>query len=207
MPGIARGPGLPSRRARAPEWDACRHAGRRELPARRPHPLHRVPPRSAGARTDQDRIERQHRRFCPHPARRIWNRAWIPALRLLRPIEAGSYTLLVNGRARRPDRQFRRRTLRSPASPAFCARTFPVSEAGRPSTGNSRLPAVLAPDGTPYEAYTLTTDGAGTLTVAAGSAGFHARDRGPLDRRAPAHPAFRQPDERRAGRATASTSS
>ena len=30
----------------------------------------------------------------------------------------------------------------------------------------------MAPDGTPYEAYTLTTDGAGTLTVMAGSGDF-----------------------------------
>ena len=48
-----------------------------------------------------------------------------------------------------------------------------------------RLPSsgCLALDGTPYEAYTLTTDGAGTLTVT-GQHGFYAADRGALDRRA-----------------------
>src|ERR1035441_8767686 len=75
---------------------------------------------------------------------------------LVRPIEAGSYTV---------DTSFT-------SEPGILCADFP--NIGRQQTVQGKLPSsgCLALDGTLYEAYTLTTDGAGTLTVAASSQDF-----------------------------------
>ena len=90
---------------------------------------------------------------------------------LLRPIEAGSYTLLVNGRAPGQTGSFTVNTSFT-SEPGMLCSNFP--NIGRSQTVEGKLSSsgCLAPDGTPYEAYTLTTDGAGTLTVTAGSGDF-----------------------------------
>jgi hypothetical protein len=90
---------------------------------------------------------------------------------LLRPIEAGSYTLLVNGRAAGQTGNYAVNTSFTSEPGMLCA-NFP--NIGRSQTVTGQLPSsgCLALDGTPYEAYTLTTDGAGTLTVAVASQDF-----------------------------------
>jgi hypothetical protein len=90
---------------------------------------------------------------------------------LLRPIEAGSYTLLVNGRAAGQTGTYTVNTSFA-AEPGMLCSNFP--NIGRHQTASARFPGsgCLAPDGTPYEAYTLTTDGSGTLTVAVTSQDF-----------------------------------
>jgi len=90
---------------------------------------------------------------------------------LFRAIEAGSYTLLVNGRAPGQAGGFTVSTSFT-SEPGILCSGFPAI--GRSQTVDGKLPSsgCLAPDGTPYEAYTLTTDGAGTLTVTAGSGDF-----------------------------------
>jgi hypothetical protein len=91
---------------------------------------------------------------------------------LRRPIEAGSYTLLVNGRTAGQTGSFTVNTLFTSEPGMLCA-NFP--NLGRSQTVEGKLPGsgCLALDGTPYEAYTVTTDGAGTLTVTAGSGTSH----------------------------------
>jgi hypothetical protein len=90
---------------------------------------------------------------------------------LTRPIEAGSYTLLVNGRAAGQTGAYTVNTSFTSESGILCA-NFP--NIGRDQTVTGQLPSsgCLALDGTPYEAYTLSTDGAGTLTVAVTSQDF-----------------------------------
>jgi hypothetical protein len=50
---------------------------------------------------------------------------------LFRPIDAGSYTLLVNGRTAGQTGNYTAKSSFT-SEPAFCVRTFPISEAGRP---------------------------------------------------------------------------
>jgi hypothetical protein len=90
---------------------------------------------------------------------------------LFRPIEAGSYTLLVNGRAAGQTGSYTVNTSFASEPGMLCA-NFP--NIGRHQTVTGQLPGsgCLAPDDTPYEAYTLTTDGAGTLTVEVTSQDF-----------------------------------
>jgi hypothetical protein len=90
---------------------------------------------------------------------------------LLRPIEAGSYTLLVNGSAAGQSGTYTVKTSFT-SEPGMQCSNFP--NIGRHQTTDGKLPGstCLAPDGTPYEAYTLTTDGAGTLTVTVTSPDF-----------------------------------
>ena len=90
---------------------------------------------------------------------------------LLRPIEAGSYTLLVNGRAAGQTGSYTVNTSFT-SEPGILCSSFP--NIGRHQTVQGKLPSsgCLALDGTPYEAYTLTTDGTGTLTVAVTSQDF-----------------------------------
>jgi hypothetical protein len=87
------------------------------------------------------------------------------------PIEAGSYTLLVNGATHGESGAF---TLQSSftAEPGMLCAIFP--NLGRSQTQGGNLPnaGCVAMDGTPYEAYTVTTDGAGTLTVNVTGTGF-----------------------------------
>jgi hypothetical protein len=87
------------------------------------------------------------------------------------PIEPGSYTLLVNGAKQAESGAF---TLQSTftAEPGMLCANFP--NLGRTQTLNNNLPGsgCVAMDGTPYEAYTVTTDGTGTLTVNVAGTGF-----------------------------------
>ncbi|MEO8597464.1 MAG: PPC domain-containing protein [Candidatus Solibacter sp.] len=90
---------------------------------------------------------------------------------LARPIEAGAYTLLVHGRGVAQTGNFAINTAFTAEPGVLCA-AFP--NLGRRQTVDGQLPSsgCLAPDGTPFEAYTLTTDGAGTLSVSVESADF-----------------------------------
>ena len=90
---------------------------------------------------------------------------------LLRPIEAGSYTLLVNGRAAGQTGSYTVNTSFT-SEPGILCSNFP--NIGRHQAVQGKLPGsgCMALDGTPYEAYTLTTDGTGTLTVAVTSQDF-----------------------------------
>jgi hypothetical protein len=91
-----------------------------------------------------------------------------PSIR--RAIEAGSYVLLVNGQA--ADSGPYTITTTFTAEPGMLCTAFP--NIGRRQTVNGILGGswCLAPDGTPYEAYALTTDGSGTLTVTIASQDF-----------------------------------
>ncbi len=90
---------------------------------------------------------------------------------LAAPVEAGSYTLLVNGATPAESGAF---TLQAAftAEPGMLCGSFP--NLGRVQTQSGTLPGsgCVAMDGTPYEAYTVTTDGAGTLTVTVTGTGF-----------------------------------
>jgi hypothetical protein len=90
---------------------------------------------------------------------------------LLRSIEAGSYTLLVNGSTGGQTGSYTVNTSFT-AEPGMLCSNFP--NIGRSQTVAGKLPSsgCLAPDGTAYEAYTLTTDGAGTLTLQVSSQDF-----------------------------------
>ena len=90
---------------------------------------------------------------------------------LLRPIEAGSYTLLVNGATAGESGSYTVNTSFT-SEPGMLCSNFPYI--GRHETVAGKLPSsgCLALDGTPYEAYTLTTDGTGTLTVQVSSPDF-----------------------------------
>ena len=90
------------------------------------------------------------------------------AAAISRPIEAGSYTVLVNS-GKAGDYSV---TTTFSAEPGILCANFP--NLSRHQAVNGRLPSsgCLAPDGSPYEAYTLTTDGAGTLTITVDSTDF-----------------------------------
>lgn len=83
---------------------------------------------------------------------------------LQRSIEAGSYTLLVNGKLAGQPANFT-------VNPSFTAEPgIPCSNfpnLGRHQTSDGKLPGsgCRTLDGTPYEAYRLTTDGSGTLSL------------------------------------------
>ena len=87
------------------------------------------------------------------------------------PIETGSYTLLINGAKTGETGAF---TLQSSfvAEPGMLCAIYP--NLGRSQTQSSSLPGTgcLSMDGTPYEGYTVTTDGSGTLSVNVSAAGF-----------------------------------
>src|ERR1017187_6538478 len=83
---------------------------------------------------------------------------------LPRPIEAGAYTLLVNGGAPGQTGSYTVNTSFTSEPGILCA-NFPSIGGSQAVTGQLPGSGCLALDGTPYEAYTLTNDGAGTLTV------------------------------------------
>ena len=89
----------------------------------------------------------------------------------VRPIEAGSYTLLVNGTTPGQTGNYTIRTTFTSEPGILCA-NFPNVGPNQTLAGQLPGSGCLAPDGTPYEAYTLTTNGAGTLTVTAASQDF-----------------------------------
>jgi Bacterial pre-peptidase C-terminal domain len=90
-----------------------------------------------------------------------------------RPIEAGSYALLVNAANPGQTGDYKIATTFT-AEPGMACSNFPnlgrhhVAAGLLPSSGCSAL------DGSSYEGYTLTTDGAGTLTVSVDSTDFTA---------------------------------
>jgi hypothetical protein len=88
-----------------------------------------------------------------------------------RPIEAGSYTLLVNGQTASDIGSYTVTTAFTAESGILCT-TFP--NIGRRQTVNGVIggSGCTAPDGSAYEAYALTTDGSGTLTVTIASQNF-----------------------------------
>jgi hypothetical protein len=88
-----------------------------------------------------------------------------------RPIEAGSYTLLVNGQTAADLGVYTIATSFKPEPGMLCS-GFP--NIGRRQTVNGILGGTgcTAPDGSLYEAYTLTTDGSGTLNVTIASQDF-----------------------------------
>uniref|UniRef100_Q01V58 Peptidase domain protein n=1 Tax=Solibacter usitatus (strain Ellin6076) TaxID=234267 RepID=Q01V58_SOLUE len=90
---------------------------------------------------------------------------------IARPIEAGSYTVLLNGSKPGQTGDYNITTAFTAESGMLCG-NFP--NLGRRQVARGMLPGsnCQAPDGTPYEAYTLTTDGAGTLTVTVDSTDF-----------------------------------
>jgi Bacterial pre-peptidase C-terminal domain len=85
-----------------------------------------------------------------------------------RPIEAGSYTLLVSGKSSGAYQIASSFT----AEPSILCSGFP--NIGWQQTVSAVLGSYgcLAPDGTSYDAYTLVTSGSGTLTVKAASQDF-----------------------------------
>ena len=93
---------------------------------------------------------------------------------LSRPIEAGSYSLLLSGVKPGQTGDFKVTTSFT-AEPGMLCSNFP--NIGRHQVVAGLLPSsgCQALDGSPYEAYTLTTDGAGTLTVAVDSARLRVR--------------------------------
>ena len=195
---VACGPGLSSPSRDSAQWHACRDARRRQLPAHRPHAY--VAYRLDLPVRGQIKIELAARRaifssLCAtHPASRLDSGASAAP-----PDRGGQLHAAGQRPRRRADRQLHGQDHVHQRT-GVCARTFPISAAGRPSTDSCPSSGCLRPDGTPYDAYTLTTDGAGTLTVAVSQPGFHAADRGPLDRRAPLTLPSRQHAERRPGR-------
>ena len=90
---------------------------------------------------------------------------------LLRPIEAGNYTCWCTARGVGQTGNFAINSSFT-AEPGILCANFP--NIGRRQTMDGRLPGsgCTSLDGTPYEAYTLTTDGAGTLSVTVESADF-----------------------------------
>ena len=88
-----------------------------------------------------------------------------------RRIEAGSYVLLVNGQTAADLGPYTITTAFT-AEPGQLCSNFP--NIGRHQTVGGLFggSGCLAPDGSAYEAYTLTTDGAGMLTLTVGSQDF-----------------------------------
>jgi hypothetical protein len=88
-----------------------------------------------------------------------------------RTVEAGSYVLLVNGQTA-ADLGAYTVTTAFNAEPGMLCTAFP--NIGRRQTVNGIFggSGCLAPDGSPYEAYTLTTDGSGTLNLTIASTNF-----------------------------------
>jgi hypothetical protein len=92
-------------------------------------------------------------------------------LSIHRAIEAGNYVVFVNGQTAADLGSYTLTTGFSPELGMLCT-VFP--NIGRRQTVNGLLGSsgCLSPDGALYEAYTLNTDGAGTLTVTIASQDF-----------------------------------
>ncbi|HYW41750.1 MAG TPA: hypothetical protein VE959_02760 [Bryobacteraceae bacterium] len=94
-----------------------------------------------------------------------------------RPVESGSYTLLVNGRTRGQVGGYTVRTAFTAEAGTLCS-AFPSIGLNQTASGTVGASGCVMPDGSPYEAYTLTTFGSGTLdiSVAGGNASLILRD-------------------------------
>ncbi len=88
-----------------------------------------------------------------------------------RPIEAGSYRLLVNGQGPGQAGGYKVTTGFTAEAATLCA-NFANMGKSQMVAGLLGSYGCLAPDGTPYDAYTLVTSGSGTLTVTASSQDF-----------------------------------
>jgi hypothetical protein len=90
---------------------------------------------------------------------------------LSQPVEAGNYTVLVNGRT---PGQLGRYAVKSAftAEPGLICSAFPSIGFNQTVTGTLGVSGCLMPNGQPYEAYFLNTFGSGILTVTASGAGF-----------------------------------
>ncbi len=80
------------------------------------------------------------------------------------PVEAGSYTLLVNARAPGQGGRYSVRTSFTPEPGTLCS-AFPSLGLSQTVTGALGSTGCALPDGALYEGYLLGTFGAGTLTV------------------------------------------
>ena len=89
------------------------------------------------------------------------------------PIEAGTYRLLVNGSLLGLDGSYTVQTVFSAEPGMLCTnfRNLGLNQSIGVQLGAS---GCVFPDGSPYEAYTLTTFGAGTLTVSVAGPSFAA---------------------------------
>ena len=89
-----------------------------------------------------------------------------------RPVEAGSYTLLVN--ALTPGGGPTPYSVKTAftAEPGMLCTNFPHAGLNQAIPGTLGASGCAMPDGTPYEGYLLTTLGAGTLTVSVSSPDF-----------------------------------
>jgi hypothetical protein len=88
-----------------------------------------------------------------------------------RSIEAGSYVVLVNGQTASDLGPYTVTTAFS-AEPGMMCANFPNIGGSQTVAGILGGSGCLAPDSSPYEAYTLTTDGSGTLTITITSQDF-----------------------------------
>jgi hypothetical protein len=88
-----------------------------------------------------------------------------------RPIEAGSYTLLVNARIPGQVGDYSVKTSFTADAGTWCA-AFPALGVSQTVKGKLGASGCAMPDGTAYEGYWLTTLGAGTLTIAVTSPDF-----------------------------------
>lgn len=83
---------------------------------------------------------------------------------IARPIEAGAYTLLVNARIPGQVGPYSVRTSFTAEKDLLC-RAFPSLGLSQKVDGALGVSGCAMPDGSPYEAYSLSTFGSGTLTV------------------------------------------
>jgi len=86
-------------------------------------------------------------------------------------IEAGSYTVLVNGRTPGQAGPYTVATAFTAEAGVLCS-NFPSIGLNQTVTGALGVSGCTLPDGTPYEAYGLTTAGSGVLTVSITSTDF-----------------------------------
>jgi hypothetical protein len=90
-----------------------------------------------------------------------------------RPVEAGSYTVMVDGHTPGQVGAYSVQTAFI-AEPAMLCTAFPSLGLNQTSSGTLGASGCQMPDGTPYEGYWLNTPGAGTLNISVSSTGFTA---------------------------------
>ncbi|HUK19429.1 MAG TPA: DVUA0089 family protein [Bryobacteraceae bacterium] len=90
-----------------------------------------------------------------------------------RPVESGSYTILVNGQKAGQSGAYQLQPLFT-AEPAMWCTAFPNLGLNQTITGSLGSSGCAAPDGTAYEAYSVSTFGAGTLSVSVSAANLNA---------------------------------
>ena len=92
---------------------------------------------------------------------------------ILRAVEAGSYTLLVNGPAPAAGSSTAYSVQTAfTAEPHMLCTAFPSAGLSQAISGTLGASGCTMPDGSPYEAYLVNTFGAGTLTVSVSSTDF-----------------------------------